>query len=426
MILIGIDFITQVFTAFAMVGVLIYRDYRLFLIFLIATPIFALSFSYFGKKRKKYSQKVQESFSDYTQIINQTLSGFEAIKLFSRDMINSIFKNINEHFFKNQKKNALYDVLYLSSLEMASYFGIAGIILYGGVSIVRGEITTGDLFSFLSALLILVNSLQIIQKGVMQIKVLNPIVDRIEEILNIEEESSGKVEFKGLKEKIVFKDVNLYLKEKKILDSITVSINKGEIIGIVGHTGSGKSSFLRLLYGLYQNYDGNIYIDDTELRDLNLESYRLKLGVVSQDVFIFNDSIKNNLLIANPNATLRDIEDALLRAKADFVFKLPSGIETVVGERGSNLSGGERQRIAFARLFLKNPDIVIVDEGTSALDIDTEKSLMEEFYKHFKGKTVIMVAHRISTLRECDRIITFKDGKIVKISLNEEFFKEQR
>lgn len=422
MVLIGVDFITQIFTVFAMVSVLIYRDYILFMIFLIATPIFAISFNFFGKKRRKYSQKVQESFSEYTQVVNQILSGFETIKLFSKDLVLSIFNNINHNFFKNQRKNALYDVLYLSSLEVASYVGVAGIILYGGISIINGRITTGDLFSFLSALLILVNSLQVLQRGAMQIKVLSPVVERIKQLLNLERETYGERIFEGLKEKISFENTSLRIEDRMILENINIYIKKGEIIGIVGTTGSGKSSFLKLLYGLYQHYEGKIFIDNIELREINLITYRKKIGVVTQDVFIFNDTIRNNLLIANPDADEEKIKQALTKAKADFVFKLPNGIDTVVGERGSNLSGGERQRIAFARLFLKDPDIIIIDEGTSALDSSTEEALMEEFYKHFKGKTIIMVAHRLSTLKGCDRIINFENGKIVKVYSNEEFF----
>lgn len=424
MVLIGVDFITQIFTVFAMVSVLIYRDYILFMIFLIATPIFAISFNFFGKKRRKYSQKVQESFSEYTQVVNQILSGFETIKLFSKDLVLSIFNNINHNFFKNQRKNALYDVLYLSSLEVASYVGVAGIILYGGISIINGRITTGDLFSFLSALLILVNSLQVLQRGAMQIKVLSPVVERIKQLLNLERETYGERIFEGLKEKISFENTSLRIEDRMILENINIYIKKGEIIGIVGTTGSGKSSFLKLLYGLYQHYEGKIFIDNIELREINLITYRKKIGVVTQDVFIFNDTIRNNLLIANPDADEEKIKQALIKAKADFVFKLPNGIDTVVGERGSNLSGGERQRIAFARLFLKDPDIIIIDEGTSALDSSTEEALMEEFYKHFKGKTIIMVAHRLSTLKGCDRIINFENGKIVKVYSNEEFFSD--
>lgn len=422
MILIGIDFITQMFVVVAMISVLIYRDFRLFLIFLIATPIFALSFNYFGKKRKKYSQKVQESFGEYTQIINQTLSGLETIKLFSRSILQSIFEKVNTNLYRSQRKNALYDVMYLSSLEVASYLGVSGIILYGGISIIEGRITTGDLFSFLSALLILVNSLQILQRGAIQFKVLSPIVSRINDILTADEEKKEGLDFQGLKNSIVFENVSLNINDKYILKDINTSIKKGEKIGIVGHTGSGKSSFIRLIYGLYTNYSGDIYFDEKELRDIKVDSLRKHIGALSQDVFIFNDTIKNNLLIANPDASDSQIKDAITKSKAEFVFNLPNGLDTYVGERGSSLSGGERQRIALARVYLKNPDIVIIDEGTSALDQETEKDVIDSLYTHFKDRTLIIVAHRLSTLRMCDRIMVFENGKLIKDVPAEDFF----
>jgi len=420
MILIGVDFFTQLFTVIAMVGVLIYRDWKLFLIFLFATPLFAISFNYFGEKRKKYSQRVQESAGEYTQFINQLLYGLETIKLFSKEKILSVFESINERFFKNQRKNALYDVFFLSSIEIASYLAAGGIIFYGGVRIINGELTTGDLFSFLSALLILVNSSQILQRGLIQIKAVNPVIERIKFLLDMPQEKEDGIEFKGLKEKIEYKNVSLKINENKILEDVNVLIRKGQKVGIIGQTGSGKSSFVKLLYGVFRNYEGKILLDDTDLKEYNIKTVRDKIAVITQDVFIFNDTIENNLKITKPDATEEEIINALKKAKADFVFRLKDTVKTVIGERGSSLSGGERQRLAIARIFLKNPDIIIIDEGTSALDEETEKYVMEEIYSHFHDKTILIIAHRLKTLEKCDVFIVFENGKVKEIrdSLN--------
>ncbi|WP_299237870.1 ABC transporter ATP-binding protein [Sulfurihydrogenibium sp.] len=420
MILIGVDFFTQLFTVIAMVGVLIYRDWKLFLIFLFATPLFVISFNYFGEKRKKYSQRVQESAGEYTQFINQLLYGLETIKLFSKEKILSVFESINERFFKNQRKNALYDVFFLSSIEIASYLAAGGIIFYGGVRIINGELTTGDLFSFLSALLILVNSSQILQRGLIQIKAVNPVIERIKFLLDIPQEKEDGIEFKGLKEKIEYKNVSLKINENKILEDVNVLIRKGQKVGIIGQTGSGKSSFIKLLYGVFRNYEGKILLDDTDLKEYNIKTVRDKIAVITQDVFIFNDTIENNLKIAKPDATEEEIINALKKAKADFVFRLKDTIKTIIGERGSSLSGGERQRLAIARIFLKNPDIIIIDEGTSALDEETERYVMEEIYSHFHDKTILIIAHRLKTLEKCDMFIVFENGKVKEIrdSLN--------
>jgi subfamily B ATP-binding cassette protein MsbA len=414
MIFLGIDFFTQSFTVIAMTFVLIYMDWKLFVIFLFATPLFAISFNYFGEKRKKYSKKVQESAAEYTQFLNQVISGLETVKLFKKDFVISIFKNINQLFFKNQRKNALYDVFFLSSIEVASYFAAAGIIFYGGLRIIQGEITTGSLFSFLSALLILVNSIQILQRGLLQIKVITPIVERIQFLLNIPQEKEEGVKFERLKIKIKYENVSLKIENHYLLKDVNVEIQRGLKVGIVGHTGSGKSSFVKLLYGIYKNYDGKIYLDEIELRDYNLATLREKMAVISQDVFVFNDTVENNLKIVKPDATEEQIIQALKKAKADFVFNHKDGIKMVVGERGSSLSGGERQRIAIARIFLKNPEIVIIDEGTSALDVETENYVMEEIYTYFADKTLLIVAHRLKTLEKCDKILFFERGKLIK------------
>ncbi|WP_297887672.1 ABC transporter ATP-binding protein [Sulfurihydrogenibium sp.] len=414
MIFLGIDFFTQSFTVVAMIFVLIYMDWKLFLIFLFATPLFVVSFNYFGEKRKKYSKKVQESAAEYTQFLNQVISGLETVKLFRKDFILSVFRKINETFFKNQRKNALYDVFFLSSIEIASYFAATGIILYGGIRIIEGEITTGSLFSFLSALLILVNSIQILQRGLLQVKVVTPIIERIQYILNLPQEKEEGLEFQTLKNSIKYQNVSLKIENHYLLKDVNVEIKRGLKVGIVGHTGSGKSSFVKLLYGIYRDYKGEIYLDEIELRQYNLASIRNKVAVISQDVFIFNDTVENNLKIVKPDATEEEIVQALKKAKADFVFKHKDGIKMMVGERGSSLSGGERQRIAIARIFLKNPEIVIIDEGTSALDVETEKYVMEEIYSHFSDKTLLIVAHRLKTLERCDKILFFENGKLIK------------
>ena len=234
------------------------------------------------------------------------------------------------------------------------------------------------------------------------------------------QEKEDGIEFKGLKEKIEYKNVNLKINKNKILEDVNVLIRKGQKVGIIGQTGSGKSSFVKLLYGVFRNYEGKILLDDTDLKEYNIKTVRDKIAVITQDVFIFNDTIENNLKIAKPDATEEEIINALKKAKADFVFRLKDGLKTVIGERGSSLSGGERQRLAIARIFLKNPDIIIIDEGTSALDEETEKYVMEEIYSHFHDKTILIIAHRLKTLEKCDMFIVFENGKVKEIrdSLN--------
>ena len=238
-------------------------------------------------------------------------------------------------------------------------------------------------------------------------------ITRIDFLLNLEEERGGNSIFKGIKEKIVFKNVYVRIDGKTLLREINLEIKKGEKIGIVGHTGSGKSTLVKLLPRLV-NYGGRIEIDDTELCEFSLNSLREKIAFASQDIFLFNDTIRNNLLIIKPDATEKELFNALNLALCEFVFRLKDGIDTIIGEKGLTLSGGERQRLALARLFLRDPDIVILDEVTSALDSETERKLLKNIFETFKYKTLFIVAHRFSNIQDCDRIIVMKGGRIVQ------------
>ena len=421
----GTNVITETLTVFGIILVLIYRDWKMFLIFLFAVPFLSLALGYFGEKRKKYSKKLQETLSKYTQHLNQILSGFEIVKLFDKKIFFNLFKRLNEELYTRERKNRFYETLYLSSVEIIAYTATAGIIFYGGYRIIKGEITAGDFFSFLGGVLILVNSLQILQRGIVNLKGLSPVVERLKFVLELPEEKDTGEEFKALKESILYKDVSLKIGENWILKDINLEIKKGEKVSIVGLTGSGKSTLVKILPALIKNYQGEVLIDGKELRNYRVSSLRKHIGMISQEVFIFNDTLRNNLLIAKPDATDEELIEALKKAKADFVFRLEKGLDTVLGEKGSRLSGGERQRIAIARIFLKNPDILIIDEGTSALDVETEEYVMEEIKEHFKEKTIIMITHRLQIVDIASKIVVMERGRIVEEGTKEELLRKK-
>ncbi len=422
---IGTNIITETFTVIGIIGVLLYRDWKMFMIFAFTVPVLAFALQYFGEKRKKYSKRLQESFSQYIQHLNQIVSGIEVVKLFHEKVFFRYFNRINSDLFKRQKKNRFYETVYLSSVEIVAYIATAGIIFYGGIRIIKGEITAGDFFSFLGGVLILVNSLQTLQRGAINLKALTPVVERIKYVLNLPVEDDKGKDFKGLKESIRYKNVTVKIGESVLLKNINLKIKKGEKLGIVGATGSGKSTLVKILPALITEYTGEVLIDNVELRGYSVFSLREKVGMVSQEVFIFNDTLRNNLLIAKPDATDEELIQALKKAKADFVFRLENGLDTVLGEKGSRLSGGERQRISIARIFLKNPDIIIFDEATSALDVETEEYIMEEIGKYFKDKTALIITHRLKLLEITDRIVVMENGKIVEEGTKEELIKKK-
>ncbi len=402
------------FVAVGLVGVLLYRDSILAVLLLIALPVMAYMVKFFGRKKGKHTKRTQEGMADLTQILSQTLMGVENIKVFSAEnRVMEAFRNFNRRIFKASVKSEFYITANTALNYTFGYTVVAGVFFYGGYRIINGALTPGDFVSFLTALFLIQPPLLATQKSLMGIKGNLPIVSRLKEVLELEEERGGTKTFSGLREWISFRDVSVEVEGKNILQNINLEIKRGEKLGIVGQTGSGKSTLVKIVPRLI-DYKGSVSLDGTELKDFELVSLRSSIGMSTQENFLINASIKENVLIAKPGASDKEVLNALELAVCDFVWELERGIDTVVGERGFTLSGGERQRIALARVFLKNPDIVILDEATSALDLATEKRVLKNIREFFADKTLLIVAHRITNISDCDRIIVLKEGRIVE------------
>ncbi|HIC09203.1 MAG TPA: ABC transporter ATP-binding protein, partial [Aquificales bacterium] len=262
--------------------------------------------------------------------------------------------------FGAEFKQALYSAGYLSAVELLGYLFAAAVFLYGGYRVVEGELTAGTFISFIGTLFLLYNSLQALQRNALNYKALEPVITRIREVLEfIPPERGGDKPFGGLEEKITALNV-VYPKDKPILRSVNFEIPKGSKVFVKGASGGGKSTLLKVLSSLYLSYGGSLKYDKTELRDFLLTSFRRKVFYISQRSAIFNDTVRNNLLLAKPNATEGELRRALELAEASFVFDLPEGLDTKLGGGGVELSGGQRQRIALARLFLTRPEVVFL------------------------------------------------------------------
>jgi ATP-binding cassette subfamily C protein/subfamily B ATP-binding cassette protein MsbA len=397
-----------------LLGVLFYRDYLLTFILVFALPVMALMVKFFGRKKGKHTKRTQEGMADLTQILSQTLQGVENIKVFSAEnRVIKAFREFNRKIFRSSVKSEFYLTANTALNYTFGYFVVSVVFFYGGYRIIKGELTPGEFISYLTALFLIQPPLLAVQKSLMALKGNLPIVSRISSLLNLEEEQHGKLPFKGFRASLSFRNVSVRIEDKEILKEINLEIKKGEKIGIVGHTGSGKSTLVKIIPRLV-DYGGSVRIDGVELKEYEVSSLRSAIGMSTQENFLINATIKENILIAKPTASEREIIRALELAGCDFVWNLERGIETPVGERGYALSGGERQRLALARVFLKSPQIVILDEATSALDLNTEKRIIKNIYDHFADKTVIFVAHRISNVMDCDRIIVMREGTIVE------------
>lgn len=366
-----LSLIKEPITVLLLLGVLIYRDIYLTVIIIFAFPIISYSVKYFGTKRAKYVKLNQERLGIINQHVTQLISGIENIKIFgAENKFLERFVQANKNLFKAGIKTIFYTVMNSIFNQSTGYIVFGLVLLYGGYRIVHGYTSAGNFISYITALLLIQMPIMETQKGFMNMRSSIPLVKRVQEMLLLQKEKDGTIDINNLLVPIVMKNVYVTIDSKEILKDINLTINPGEKIGIVGPTGAGKSTLLDILPKLV-SYKGDVYIKDKSLEDITNKSIRSKIAFASQHVFIFNDTVRNNLLIANPNASEELLIKAIKLAKAEFLFTLKNGLDTVLGEYGYTVSGGERQRIAIARIFLTNPDIILLDEITSALDVHT-------------------------------------------------------
>ena len=314
-------------------------------------------------------------------------------------------EQLNKNLFRSSLKSELYSALNSVFNYTFGYMVVALVIFYGSYRITEGSLTPGDFLSYLTALVFLQDPLIGAQKGIMELRSALPVINRIRELLNLEEEREGNLRLESFKSDIRVENLWVNLGEEKLLKGINLKIAKGEKLGIMGDTGSGKSTFLRVLAGLLP-YQGNIRLDGFELNQIRKEDLREIILLLSQEPFVFPGTVRENLIMAKEKPE-EDLWKALKLAGCDFVKSLDQQVSP------KRLSGGERQRLALARVFLKSPDIILLDEATSALDAKKEEEVLNNLFENFKDKTFILVAHRFSNLLRCHRVVVLKEGRVV-------------
>jgi ABC-type bacteriocin/lantibiotic exporter with double-glycine peptidase domain len=366
--------------------------------------------------------RVQRAMEDGAQLSSQLIedfSGAETFKAFSAEEVrneqcDTRLVNFVQTLFSLQKLD-----IRMSSLAMF-ITGVAGVAIlwYGGHRVLAGALSVGQLLFFYTLLATMLEPLNRLATVNLKIQDALVAIDRLFQVLDIDQEPFGedKVRFAGLREHIELVDVSFcYGSRGNVLRNVSLRILAGQTVAIVGESGSGKSTLLKLLMSFYQPTEGRIFLDGTDLRDFELHSYRSRVGVVSQDPFIFNGSIRANIALARPDASLEEVIEAARSAGLDdFISSLPQRYDTLIGERGANLSGGQRQRLAIARALLHAPDVLIFDEATSHLDTSTERLIQESLKTRLAGRTVIVVAHRLSTVKDADMIYVLDRGRLVE------------
>ena len=409
-----------------MIGGLFYLHWRYAFIIVVVLPVLGLPLAQFARKLKKASKDSMVQISEIYTSLQEILSGFSVIKSFCKEEHEEKrFAVNNKEYYNVQQRITRVDARTTPVMEFLSMTGVAVVLWFGGKDVIDGVWTLGDFTAFILAITQMYQPIKnfaqlnsAIQKAVAGSERVFEILDEKNSIYDL---PNAKV-LDSFSKDIVYKNVNFsYEKGKQILRGINIDIKKGQTVAFVGSSGSGKSTIANLVLRFYDVDNGEILVDGINIKDLKLSSLRDKIGVVSQDVFLFNDTIKYNISYGKMDATDEEIETVAKAANAQkFISKMPKGYNTLIGERGMKLSGGEKQRIAIARAMLKNPPILVLDEATSALDSESEKLVQEAIETLMKNRTVILIAHRLSTVINADKIVVIDKGCVAEVGKHQE------
>ena len=410
-----VSFVQNCLVFIAGIGATIYLHPRLAFISFSILPFYALSIYGFNRRIREMSWEVREAFAKVNKDLQELLSGITIIKAFTGEIYGSLrlIRSVKEGIRKSVRLDILSTLFSIISVLISSAGPIV-LIWYGCGEIMRGNLTIGGLMAFNSFLRYLFGPTQTLMNLNLSIQRSLASVKRIFEILDEDMEPYEEGKEVRLKGGIEFEEVKFSYGREEVLQGVSFRIDPGETVGIVGRTGIGKSTIGLLIMRYYEPEKGRIKLDGMDIREINIRSLRENIGYVSQDVFLFSDSIRENIRFGRRDASDKEIEEAARLAGADeFIKRLPEGYDTKIGERGVKLSGGQRQRIALARAILKDAPILILDEATSSLDRQTEREVVKSVEKISRGKTVIIIAHRLSSIRHADKILVLDSGKVV-------------
>jgi subfamily B ATP-binding cassette protein MsbA len=394
---------------------------------LVAFPLIAAVVKIIGGRLYRINKRAQERVAQLAVLLHESFAGTRIVKAFGREPHQQRrFDDVNDRLLRLSLKNVRADEVTEPLMELAGALGITAALLYGGWRVIEGDMTPGTFFSFTAAVIMLYGPARRLSRAVNSVQQTTGSVERVFEIMDRPpaiRDKPGALALPGFARDIAFDRVSFHYagSDEIVLRDISLTIRKGEVVAFVGMSGAGKSTLMDLLPRFHDVTEGRILIDGHDLRDLTQASLRKQLGLVSQETFLFSDSIYDNIAYGRLEASADEVVRAARLAQAhDFIAACPEGYQTLVGERGLRLSGGQRQRVAIARAFLKDPPVLILDEATSELDAESEFMVQRALAELMKDRTVLVIAHRLSTVRRADRIVVIHQGQIAEAGRHEE------
>jgi len=414
------------------VGFMLWMNIPLTIVSLLMFPLYAFSIKYFFGHLRKLTRDRSQKLAELQGYLHERVQGMPVIKSFAiEDYEQENFSRKNTSFLNKALEHTSWNAKAFAVVNTITDIAPLLVIAYSGYQVIEGDLSLGTMVAFIAYIDRLYNPLRRLVNSSTTLTQAIASMDRVFEFMDEKydiQDSEDAIELKKAEGHIQFEGVSFRYsdEESNVLSNINLDVRKGETIALVGMSGGGKSSLVSLIPRFYDVTEGSILLDGMDIRKYRIQSLRNQIGMVFQDHILFSESVKTNILLGKPDATDEEVIAAAKAANAhEFIMNLPKGYDTQVGERGVKLSGGQKQRIGIARVFLKNPPILILDEATSALDLESEHYIQEALDILAKDRTTFIVAHRLSTITHADRIVLIEHGEIVEIGTHEELMKEK-
>lgn len=424
------DLLQESTTLVVIALVVLFANAELAIFTFVIGPIIAFPVVQFGKRLRRATRKSQERMADIATILEETIKGVRIVKAFAMEPfeIRRFREATQRHLSINLKAQKIQA---LTSPVMELLAGVCMVLLFGyaALRIRAGALTLGQFMSFLLALAGMYAPIKRLNKVNLAMNTALSAAERVFQMLDIPNEVEDRPGARAVSEVqrgVVYENVSFSYGDEPVLRGVSLEVRKGEMVALVGGSGAGKSTLVNLLPRFYDVNSGRISVDGVDIRDISLESLRSMIGFVTQEVILFNDSVRNNIAYGRSDISLETIREAARAANAaEFIERIPEGYDSMIGEGGVLLSGGQRQRIAIARALLKNPPILILDEATSALDTESERLVQQALTRLMQGRTTLVIAHRLSTIRSADKIVVLDRGVVAEVGKHEELLQQR-